>query len=264
MRIIKAEIKNYKSFLDSGEINFTPGFNVIVGQNNVGKTALIEALSLKFANHPHRSLKTVEYVGAPIGGNSEVEITFEVDKEELLNILLDTRPQFFIPAKGSEDTIGQINSFYESLSNGIQLKGNFTLNNFGIVLRENYEPYQINLAQPDIIVIEVQIERPHKALRVVNSYTSTSAYELYTRTVAYTSKDRIYTFKAERLNLGEAQALPDPILAPNASNLASVLHLLHNKNSHRFQRFLNYVKTVFPQKLKLLSPKKMKTQVLYE
>jgi AAA15 family ATPase/GTPase len=38
-------VQNYKSYLDSGELKLSPGFNVIVGQNNVGKTALVDALS---------------------------------------------------------------------------------------------------------------------------------------------------------------------------------------------------------------------------
>jgi AAA15 family ATPase/GTPase len=43
MYIESIAIKNYKSFLDFGPITFGPGFNVIVGSNNAGKTALLEA-----------------------------------------------------------------------------------------------------------------------------------------------------------------------------------------------------------------------------
>lgn len=46
MRISSFRISNYKSFIDSGEINLSPGFNVIIGQNNVGKTALFHLLKL--------------------------------------------------------------------------------------------------------------------------------------------------------------------------------------------------------------------------
>src|SRR5829696_4121152 len=58
MHIATLQVNNYKSFSSSEEIRFEPGFNVIVGQNNVGKTALVEALSLQFRDKPHRSLKT--------------------------------------------------------------------------------------------------------------------------------------------------------------------------------------------------------------
>ncbi len=47
MRIERFRIVNYKSFADSGEVRFKPGFNVIVGRNNVGKTALAKAVRLR-------------------------------------------------------------------------------------------------------------------------------------------------------------------------------------------------------------------------
>ncbi len=53
MRIAKIKIRNYKSFRESGELEFTSGFNIIAGQNNTGKTALLEALGLRFNPNPH-------------------------------------------------------------------------------------------------------------------------------------------------------------------------------------------------------------------
>jgi len=48
MRIVKFNVRNYKSFADTGsEAVLTNGINVVVGQNNVGKTALLEAVSVR-------------------------------------------------------------------------------------------------------------------------------------------------------------------------------------------------------------------------
>ena len=58
MRICSFKIQNYKSFLEPRELTLEEGFNLIVGQNNVGKTALLEALSLQFKSKPHRSQLT--------------------------------------------------------------------------------------------------------------------------------------------------------------------------------------------------------------
>ncbi len=63
MYIARFKIENYKSFLSSQELDLTPGFNVVVGPNNVGKTALVEALSLRFDNRPHRSMTTFPHPG---------------------------------------------------------------------------------------------------------------------------------------------------------------------------------------------------------
>ena len=51
MHFAKFRLHNYKGFLHSPELHFSPGRNVIVGPNNVGKTALIEGLSLRFGNN---------------------------------------------------------------------------------------------------------------------------------------------------------------------------------------------------------------------
>ena len=48
MYISKFQILNFKSYRDSTEIEFKPGFNIITGKNNAGKTALLEALTLRF------------------------------------------------------------------------------------------------------------------------------------------------------------------------------------------------------------------------
>jgi AAA15 family ATPase/GTPase len=63
MYISKIRVKNYKSFLDSGDIEFKPGINIIVGQNNSGKTALLEVLELNFFDLPHKSEKSLPKQG---------------------------------------------------------------------------------------------------------------------------------------------------------------------------------------------------------
>src|SRR6266550_9239526 len=96
MHIATFRIENYKSFRATPEIALTPGFNVIVGQNNVGKTALVEALSLTFSQQLHRSLQTVPTPGAPLGGNSTVDIGFSLAGEELRQ-LLKRMGNFWVP-----------------------------------------------------------------------------------------------------------------------------------------------------------------------
>jgi predicted ATPase len=70
VRIRTFRVVNYKSFVDSGELRLEPGFNVIVGRNNVGKTALAEAVGLHLlTDKPHRSLRTVPREGSVLLGD---------------------------------------------------------------------------------------------------------------------------------------------------------------------------------------------------
>lgn len=88
MHISSFEAINYKSFLSSGQMKLEPGFNVVVGQNNVGKTALAETLSLNLVANPHRSQKTIPVAGGvPADPHSSARVTLGISAEELREIV---------------------------------------------------------------------------------------------------------------------------------------------------------------------------------
>ena len=53
MHYSRIHIHNYKSFLNTGEIKISKGINLIIGQNNVGKTSFLELLSGSVTSKPH-------------------------------------------------------------------------------------------------------------------------------------------------------------------------------------------------------------------
>src|SRR5436309_9611438 len=101
MYMASFKIENYKSFRSTPEIPLTPGFNVIVGQNNVGKTALVEALRLTFAQNQHRSLQTLPVRNTLVTGASTVTASLQLSREEVLHYL--TRLGiFYVPIEGGQ------------------------------------------------------------------------------------------------------------------------------------------------------------------
>lgn len=73
-------ITNYKCFLETDWVELGPGFNVLVGKNNSGKSALLEALALEYGYSPHRSPETM-----PERGDSppeEVRIDLDIAMNE--------------------------------------------------------------------------------------------------------------------------------------------------------------------------------------
>ncbi|MEH2013398.1 AAA family ATPase [Nostoc sp.] len=103
MFINKLQVFNYKSYLDSGLMEFSPGINIIVGRNNVGKTSLLEVLTLDFENHPHRSLKTLPNKLSSIQEESKIEITIHINKEELRNFIKHLSSPIGIPVPQLDD-----------------------------------------------------------------------------------------------------------------------------------------------------------------
>jgi AAA15 family ATPase/GTPase len=60
MLIKRFRLINYQSFEDSGSLSFSLGFTVIVGKNNAGKTALLEAIKVVGLNsNTHRTQRLV-------------------------------------------------------------------------------------------------------------------------------------------------------------------------------------------------------------
>jgi hypothetical protein len=120
MHFLKFKLENYKSFRSSEDLSFTPGFNVIVGRNDVGKTALVEGLGLDFGTISHHSEKTIPYRGDPMPLESQAYCTIHLPGDELRDILLGL-PQFFLPllSKGDEDT--SVRRFNELLTTGADL-----------------------------------------------------------------------------------------------------------------------------------------------
>src|SRR5260370_5486096 len=105
MRIASFKVENYKSFSATQDISFGPGFNVIVGRNDVGKTAFVEALSFFPKGHKyHRSAQTVPVEGAIIRDPaSRNEVAFEFEEGELFDFFKHFLPEFDVMIPGEDE-----------------------------------------------------------------------------------------------------------------------------------------------------------------
>jgi predicted ATPase len=81
------KLTNFKSFRETTPIEFTAGLNVIVGQNNAGKSSLLEALTLQPGWNPHKSPLTMTFDGAPPIQQSSIDVSLSVSRGELLEIM---------------------------------------------------------------------------------------------------------------------------------------------------------------------------------
>ena len=112
MRILRAQVLSYKSLKDSGEFSLAPGLNVLVGRNNAGKSATIEALSMRFKNAPTRSRSTLHSRGGPPPRGSYVTLKIQLDPGETMTRLSETYQRIQIG-------INEDGNFLERLNNRI-------------------------------------------------------------------------------------------------------------------------------------------------
>lgn len=251
MKIVSARLKNYKSYLDSGVTELSPSFTVIVGQNDAGKTAFLEGVSSRLTNNPHRSLETVPHAGVMPNGKSQVELTIAFETFELLRYfdsVADASRWFPIQGDPARDP-SMINQSLQALNDcrsiqiwtsgaditAIQLEG-FPVWEFGM----NLQMTQISLQDNVWVPVNNLLHAP------IGSYWIGSFAELL--------RASIYAFKAERLNIAEGGISNTTELQSNAGNLAQVIHYLQSTSPKKYQRFVRYVRSVFPHILDITSP----------
>jgi len=254
MYISKFKIDSYKSFLSSGEINLTKGFNIIVGQNNIGKSSLTEALSTHFPNKPHRSLATSPEANSPSGPNSSTTITFTLSFDELTSIFRNTLSTFHLsmnPGNGASDEVKKALEvrFNDLISQGIQLECKI---------------FPTSDAEVKIVGYEIKTDRAFQfkfnpqtnktEIILPGSIYSTEPVNQLPNLLCGILRDRIYAFKAERLNIHESATGANRILKPDASNLPEVLNALSTRNPHKFAKLNELITTVFPQIKQITAP----------
>jgi AAA15 family ATPase/GTPase len=105
MHISKFELHNYKGYFAPSPIELVSGTNIIVGQNNAGKTALLEALSLNFTRNakPHRSLQTIPTPDISLEPRSWADVSIFITGEELMSIHKNYFREFAIPVPSSDN-----------------------------------------------------------------------------------------------------------------------------------------------------------------
>lgn len=248
MYIAKFKIQNYKSYLASEEVELTPGFNVIVGQNDAGKTALIEALSLQFDNKPHLSMKTSPERGVLLHdpANSTVEIVFQLAEGEAEQLLVSQRNEVYVPIAGAgagSDVDEQAATFLELLHASSQLKCVYSLNRFTSADFETMIDYAAATA---LATFKVNIPQQRLGYTQASRQKHEISFDsVYGPRLANLLRDRIYMFKAERLNVSQSQFGTGTVLSSNASNLAEVLHNLQS-NPSRIRKLNEHINTIFP------------------
>jgi predicted ATPase len=285
MFLKKFKLFNYKSYIDCELLEFTPGINIIIGQNNSGKTALLEALTLKLSSNPHHSTKTIPTLFSKINEKSCAEITLSIEKHELRRLLEQIPPPLGCPEPGSECWAGKpeeaqslIESFQKwldeptptplefslSLSSDPQaeeeqgkITPNLTFNFYSDSdlpkPDENGKYLYISFSQGKDgninfePIYDLIPESGGDDWKLVDYHSFQGSYK---ETIAYKVFDlfrnRIYRFYAERLNVASCNYKGSAELKPDASNLAEVLHLLPNKNPSKFALLNQLLSDIFP------------------
>lgn len=239
MFISKFRIGNYKSFYSTDDIEISTGINVITGQNNSGKTALLEMLSLKFSNNPHVSTKTRPYLQPSIANQeSEIEIEFVIEQQEFFDTVFILGSLSLPPLLDyNRKTVNETNLFDIYFGDKVRIRAIFK---GGKLIRSTFVNVKNVLANNSQVSYFRVIREERKIVFGPTRDGTDSSHIFVSRQLS-----KIYSFKAERLNVSKSPFGNNSILKSDASNLPEVINWLQG-NTHRFKRFNTLVKRIFP------------------
>lgn len=254
MYISKVQVTSYKSYHESGEIEFKPGFNVVVGQNSAGKTALLETMQLQFIGNPHRSPKTVPAPGEAMALASSVRITFVLTRQELLHLLKNTNhvyavPTFNVPGFGDfSRTAAHADAFLKWLFDKPEFRVTIQCraNGYLMPIDDRFGWYLASPLETTGLQMFMRIKFDADGIPAFGEFWTGDQQNDVIVYLASRLRQRIYRFWAERFNFGDWPVGTNRILRPNAENLPEVLDLL-KANTARMERFNYTAREILPQ-----------------
>ena len=239
MYISRFQLKNFKSIRETPRLALTQGFTVIIGENNVGKSALAEGLSLHFAEMAHRSQSTVRRPSLVPPPGSTAEVSFSLAAGEFEELIVDHLDSTYIAMRNDEpndpESIRKLlagpATIRASVGPGQQLQN---------VVWEERGDLQSNWSIP------LKIDKAARTWSVQGQPVGVNRGQTAPYAAANQLLGRIYMFNAQRFNVGRGSAGTSEVLQANASNLPEVLGVLQSKR-WSFSEFNRAVSIVLPQ-----------------
>lgn len=248
MYISNFQILNYKSFRDSGRLEFQPGINIIVGANNSGKTALLEGLELEFEDNPYRNIRLRDIPNSNSVDESTVNITFMLKKSEISR-LIDERE---IDIE-DENALSLFQQWFDRPKNVEVIVSNYkhiscvTISDFPEDINL-YEPvdYELGLIKSKTVFVLKQAEK--RKFKLEEKFIKYQILKYFSEVIFDECKSQIYRFNAERFHLDSCRAGDSLILNPSADNLAEVISQLQLPGKRKiYKKFNKYLNIMFPE-----------------
>lgn len=240
MEIREYRVLNYKGFRDTGWLEFGPRFNVIVGENNSGKTALLETMRFRScASQPHRSADKPR--GTALDPHSHFQSQIEVSGTELKAMMIAVGTiRFPLPFDARSDVNGHIRSVFAKPN--IELSLDTIGGDSSKPLK--YPAHGLFPRPASNFLWTELIQTPDRQDFVNNGGVGGQVDEIG-RVFDANYERSIYVFRAQRFNLGTSPVSDSDVLAPDGANLPAVLSLMQG-NPARYERFNAHVRSIFP------------------
>jgi predicted ATP-dependent endonuclease of OLD family len=265
MYISRFQLLNYKSFQDSGVLEFQPGINIIVGANNSGKTALLEALTLNFKTSPHRSIETLPQPNSTPIRESVAKVTLIFTKAEIHRLFDNLSPNCYVglsSARNSYLSASEVLALFQKWMDNpsdVELTASkstaHSVNRDDISIKDLDPAVELTYYRPDPMKMGFNSRKNLIKKDANDRFTfgqetdeaDKHREENFFVTLFDEFANRVSQLQAQRF-VGQCSVGDNEELNSSASNLAEVIHLLESPIKKKlYERFNQYVSTMFPQ-----------------
>lgn len=239
MKILKARILGFQSFGDSGDIEFLDGFNLIIGQNNGGKSALLRGLQPSLSDDRHRTPARWALYELPV---PEVRLALETNGAELERAILRSGQQHRIPVL---DASGQAQTLVEKILSCKSIVFD-VINSPNQPMRNavGYPSHQLFQKEPTVEPVCAVVFPSNGCVK--SQGIAYQADDTLPNLIGYTWHTDMFYFTAERMTIGESAHQHAERLTPNAQNLPAVLLTLAGSRGDLFAKLITHLRAIFP------------------
>lgn len=235
MQINRLQVRNYSSFADSGTIELKSGINFVVGQNNSGKSALLRSFGVLPYN-PHKSeeeFRTERLQPPELLADISVS-GLEMDTSWLRQSLDLVWP---IPGQPGPETKSRTETQLSTLLTSHNVDLSIRRDAFGGTAFQGIPPY----AQSG----QAAIFRPSVNGPIFQRWESTFTQPNLSAIIDNIWQTKIFSFSAQRYNVGRCQIqMPDRMM-PDAANLPAVLMRLQGNQTDIFRQLTQHMRDIF-------------------
>lgn len=237
MRLRKVRVTGYQSFSDSGDVEFLDGINLIIGQNNAGKSSFLRALLPDLHDDRHRTPERWEAHRLPAP-----EIAFEIDASgaEIRDWVLRVPGLHYIPVTSQENS--DVKAVLDRFFSRSQLVFSMTLRQGGTFA--SYPSHQLFNYVPTDLCFSATVSSTDGTL-VIRPTNDQMKRDSLPGLLHNARRRDMFYFAAERMTIGEAAVSDADRLQPNANNLPNVLQMLYGERGNIFRRLVNHLREIF-------------------
>lgn len=235
MQINRLQVRNYSSFADSGKIDFKPGINFVVGQNNSGKSALLRSLTV-LPNNPHKSEDEfrAERLQAP-ELLADISISgMEMETSWLRQNLSLVWP---IPGQPGPDMKSAAEARLSFLLASRNIDLSITRDAYGSTAFQGIPPY----AQSG----QAAVFRPSVGGPIFQNWESAIVRPNLSAVIDNIWQTNIFSFNAQRYNVGRCAIQMQDRMLPDAANLPAVLMRLQGNQTDIFRQLTQHMRDIF-------------------